>query len=50
MKLKAGSLKRSSKLINPYPDSSRKKESGLKSTKLEMKNKLQWTSQKYKGS
>ena len=26
MKLKAGSLKRSSKLIKPYPDSSRKKE------------------------
>ena len=49
MKLKAGSLKRSIKLINPQPDSSRKKERGLKS-KLVMKKKLQLTSQKYKGS
>ena len=30
-------MKRSTKLINPYPDSSRKKERGLKSMKLEMK-------------
>ena len=29
MKLKAGSLKRSTKLIKPQPDSSRKKERGL---------------------
>ena len=49
MKLKAGSLKRSIKLINSQPDSSRKKERGLKS-KLVMKKKLQLTSQKYKGS
>ena len=27
-----------------------KKKRGLKSIKLEMKKKLQWTSQKYKGS
>ena len=50
-KLKAGSLKRSTKLINPYPDSLRKKERGCKSIKLEMKTEtLQWTSQKYKVS
>ena len=39
MKLKTGSLKRSTKLINPYPDSSRKKGRELKSIKLEMKKK-----------
>ena len=39
MKQKAGSLKRSTKLKNPYPDSSRKKQRGLKSIKLEMKKK-----------
>ena len=51
MKLKGGSLKRSIKLINPQPDSSRKGVRGLKSIKLKMKKeKLQWTSQKYKGS
>ena len=37
MKQKAGSLKRSTKLIHPWPDLSRKKERGLKSIKLEMK-------------
>ena len=37
MKRKAGSLKRSTKLINPQPDFSNKKERGLKSIKLEMK-------------
>ena len=46
MKLKASSL--INKLINPEPDLSRKK--GLKSIKLEVKkDKLQQTSQKYKG-
>ena len=51
MKLKSGSLERSIKLINPEPDLSRKKVRRLKSIKLEMKKeKLQWTSQKYKGS
>jgi hypothetical protein len=37
MKRKAGSLKRSTKLINPEPNLSSKKERGLKSIKLEMK-------------
>ena len=37
MQRKAGSLKRSTKLINSKPDLSRKKERGLKSIKLEMK-------------
>ena len=37
MKQKGGSLKRSTKLINPQPDLARKKERGLKSMKLEMK-------------
>ena len=51
VKLKVGFLKRSTKLINPQPDFLRKKQRGLKSIKLEMKKeKLQWTSQKYKGS
>ena len=50
MKTKVGSLKRSTKLINPQPDLSRKKERGLKTIKLEMKKeKLQKTSQKYNG-
>ena len=47
MKQKAGSLKKSTRLINPQPDLARKKERGLK---LKMKKKLQQTSQKYKGS
>ena len=34
IKLTAGSLKRSTKLINPWPDSSRKKERGFKPIKL----------------
>ena len=34
MKQKACSLKRSTKLINPQPDLSRKKERGLKSIKI----------------
>ena len=51
MKQKANSWKISMKLIKAQPDSSRRKGSGLKPTKLEMKKKkLQWTSQKYKGS
>ena len=51
MKQKAGSLKRSTKLINPQPDLSRKKGKGLKSIILEMKaDKLQLNPQKYKGS
>ena len=36
-KQKASSFKRSTKLINPQPDLSSKKERGLKSVKLEMK-------------
>ena len=51
MKPKAGSLKSSTKLINPQPDSSRKKEREFKSIQLEMKKeKLQQTPQKDKGS
>ena len=37
------------KLTNTQPDSSRKKERRIKSTKLEMKKRLQQTMQKYKG-
>jgi len=37
MKLKACSLKRSTKLINPYQTNQEKKERRLKSIKLEMK-------------
>ena len=38
------------KLTNPQPDSSRKKERRIKSTKLKMKmERLQQTIQKYKG-
>ena len=38
------------KLTNPQPDSSRKKERNIKSTKLEMKKeRLQQTMQKQKG-
>ena len=37
MKLKAGSLRRSTKLLNLKPDSSREKRRGLKSIKLEIK-------------
>ena len=48
MKLKDGSLKRSTKLIKPQPDLSRKKERGLKSRKLEMKKET--SQQKYKRS
>ena len=49
MKQKAGSLKRSTKLINAQPESSRKKERE-DSIQLEMKKeKLQWISQKHKG-
>ena len=37
-------------LTNPYPDSSRKKERRIKSTKFKMKKeRLQQTMQKYKG-
>ena len=46
---KVGSLRRETKLTNLQPDSSRKKEKRLKSTKLEMKKeRLQKTMQKYK--
>ena len=48
-KLKAGSLRGYTKLTNLQPDSSRQKERRIKSTKLEMKKKLQQTMQKYKG-
>ena len=37
------------KLTSLQPDSSRQKERRIKSTKLEMKKKLQQTMQKYKG-
>ena len=51
MKLKAGSLRTKTKLINIEPDSSRKIGRGLNSIKSEMKKeKLQQTPQKYKGS
>ena len=51
MKQKASSLKRSIKLTNPYPDPSRKKGRGLKSVILGIKKeRLQWTSLRYKGS
>ena len=51
MKRKAGSLKSSAKFIKAQANSSRKKGRGLNSIKLEMKKKkLQWASQKYKGS
>ena len=50
MKPKVSSLKISTKLINLYPVSSRIKGREFKSIKLEMKKKLQQTSQKYKGS
>ena len=46
-KIKAGSLRRETKLTSLQPDSSRKKERRIKSTKLEMKKeKLQQTMQK----
>ena len=48
MKLKAGTLKRSTKLINLQPDISRKKGKGHKLIKLEMKKpKLKYTPQQY---
>ena len=47
---KAGSLKRSTQLINPQADIKKRKR-GLKSIKLEMKSEmLYWTSKKYIGS
>ena len=47
MKLKAVFLRRYTKLINLYPDSSRKKGRGLKSIILEMKKeKIQQTPHK----
>ena len=51
MKLKAGVFfEKINKIDNPQSDSLRKKERGPKSIKLKMKKqKLQWTSQKYKG-
>ena len=51
MKLKADSLKRSTKLIKPYPDSSRKKERGLKINKIgNEKGEVTMKSQMYKAS
>ena len=37
------------KMTNLQPDTSRKKERRIKSTKLEIKERLQQTMQKYKG-
>ena len=49
-KLKAGSLERKTKLTKLQPDSSRKKERRIKSTKLEVKReRLQQTMQKCRG-
>ena len=50
MKLKAGSLKRYSELINLEPNSPKRKGRRHKSIKLEMKMKLQLTPQKYQAS
>ena len=49
VKLRAGSLKRYTKLLNLY-QTHREKKRGSKSIKLEMKKKLQLIPQKYKGS
>ena len=49
MKPKVGSLKKSTKLINDYPNSSKKKGREFKSIKIEMKKKLQLMLQKCKG-
>ena len=50
IKLKAASLRILKKSTSLQPDSSRKKERGIKSTKLEMnKEKIQQTMQKYEG-
>ena len=49
-KSKSWFFERQNKLTNLSPDSSRKKERRIKSTKLEMKKeKLQQTRKKYKG-
>ena len=48
--IKAGSLRRKTKLISLWPDSSIKTGRGCKSIKLEIKKMLQVTQQKYKGS
>ena len=49
-KTKSWFFEKINKLTNPQPDSSRKKERRIKSTKLEMKKeRLQQTMQKYKG-
>ena len=50
MKLKLGSSKIQIKLIKLQPDSSSKKRRGIKSTKSEMRKKLQQTPEKYKES
>ena len=49
MKQKAGSLKRSTKLVNPYPDSSRKQRERAQLNKIKC-NKVEITNdtQKYK--
>ena len=39
MKLRAGSMKRETKIVNPLPGSSRKKGGGFKSIKLEIKKR-----------
>ena len=50
-KTKSWFFEKISKIDNPQPDSSRKKERRIKSTKLEMrKERLQQTIQKQKGS
>ena len=49
-KTKSWFFEKINKLTNPQPDSSRKKERRIKSTKLEMeRERLQQTMQKYKG-
>ena len=50
-KTKTWLFEKINKLTNTQPDSSRKKERRIKSTKLELKKeRLQQTMQKYKGS
>ena len=49
-KTKSWFFEKINKLTNPQPDSSRRKEKRIKSTKLETKKeRLQQTMQKYKG-
>ena len=48
-KTKSWFFEKVNKLTNLQPDSSRRKERRIKSTKLEMEKKSQQTMQKYKG-